>query len=170
MKAQSVPSKVVCSLSRPDRGARFPTLATSFLGLFARAKSRAEIRRRRRHSRRKERLRSFRVHCSLRSQRLALSGRCLPHSLADEERVCSLDRPGQRRTSLAPRGGARFCRRERTLVSVGFQACRPSFAMRRVWFSTSRENMRLIAARSMPGRSTVPVKRWVRASLSAATR
>ena len=50
------------------------------------------------------------------------------------------------------------------------QACRPSVAMRRVWFSTSRENIRLIAARSMPGRSTVPVKRWVRASLSAATR
>jgi hypothetical protein len=34
--------------------------------------------------------------------------RCLPLSLADEERVCSLDRPGQRRVSLAPCGGARF--------------------------------------------------------------
>jgi kynurenine formamidase len=34
--------------------------------------------------------------------------RCLPHSLADEERVCSFARPGQRRASLAPCGGARF--------------------------------------------------------------
>ncbi len=31
------------------------------------------------------------VHCSLRSLRLAPVSRCLPHSLADEERVCSLD-------------------------------------------------------------------------------
>jgi hypothetical protein len=48
------------------------------------------------------------VHCSLRSLRLALLSRCLPRSLADERRVCSLTRPGQRRTSLAPCGGARF--------------------------------------------------------------
>jgi hypothetical protein len=34
--------------------------------------------------------------------------RCLPRSLADKRRVCSLDRPGQRRASLAPCGGARF--------------------------------------------------------------
>jgi hypothetical protein len=55
-----------------------------------------------------ERLRSLLVHCSLRSLSLALCCRCLPHSLADEERVRSLDRPGQRRASLAPCGGARF--------------------------------------------------------------
>ena len=55
-----------------------------------------------------ERLRSLLVHYSLRSLRLALCCRCLPHSLADEERVRSLDRPGQRRASLAPCGGARF--------------------------------------------------------------
>ena len=33
---------------------------------------------------------------------------CLPHSLADEKRVCSLIRPGQRRASLAQHGGARL--------------------------------------------------------------
>jgi hypothetical protein len=79
------------------------------------------IRRRRRRSQRKSTsARSF-VHCSLRSLRLALGSRCLPRSppgkenvpppslsLADEERVRSLARPGQRRASLAPRGGARF--------------------------------------------------------------
>jgi hypothetical protein len=59
----------------------------------------------RRRSRRKERLRSLRLHCSLRSLRLALIGRCLPHSLADEKHVCSLPRPGQRRASLAQHGG-----------------------------------------------------------------
>jgi hypothetical protein len=57
---------------------------------------------------RKLRLRSLRRHCSLRSLGLALVSRCLPRSLADEERVCSLARPGQRRASLAPCGGARF--------------------------------------------------------------
>ena len=45
------------------------------------------------------------VHCSLRSLRLTLRSRCLPHSLADEKHVCSLDRPGQRRASLAHHGG-----------------------------------------------------------------
>ena len=50
---------------------------------------------------------SLRLNCSLRSLRLALVGRCLPHSLADERRVCSLARPGQRRASLAQHGGAR---------------------------------------------------------------
>jgi hypothetical protein len=64
-------------------------------------------RRRRHRSQRKERLRSLGVHCSLRSLRLALVSRCLPHSLAGERRACSLTRPGQRR-SLAPCGGARF--------------------------------------------------------------
>ncbi len=42
---------------------------------------------------------------------LAQAAACepLPSSLlADERRVCSLDRPGQRRASLAPCGGARF--------------------------------------------------------------
>jgi hypothetical protein len=34
--------------------------------------------------------------------------RCLPRSLADEKRVCSLTRPGQRRASLAQHGSARF--------------------------------------------------------------
>ena len=33
--------------------------------------------------------------------------RCLPHLFADERHVCSLARPGQRRASLAPCGGAR---------------------------------------------------------------
>ena len=32
--------------------------------------------------------------------RIALEARCLPLSLADEERVCSLVRPGQRRAIL----------------------------------------------------------------------
>jgi hypothetical protein len=57
---------------------------------------------------RKERLRSLLIHCSLRSLRLALTSPCLPHSLADEKRVRLLARPGQRRASLAPCGGARF--------------------------------------------------------------
>ena len=42
--------------------------------------------------------------------------------------------------------------------------------MRCVWFSVSRVKSRPIAARSMPGRSTPPVSRAVRASRSAATR
>jgi hypothetical protein len=63
------------------------------------------IRRLRRRSRRRERFRSLRLHCSFRSLRLALTSRCLPHSLADEKRVCSLPRPGQRRASLAQHGG-----------------------------------------------------------------
>ena len=69
---------------------------------------RAGIPRRRRRSQRKERLRSLCAHYSLRSLRLALVSRCLPHPLADEKRVCSLARPGQRRASLAQHGGARF--------------------------------------------------------------
>jgi hypothetical protein len=56
------------------------------------------------------------------------------------------------------------------LVLTPYQAWRPRLAMRRVWFSTSLENIRLIAARSMPGRSTVPVSKGVRASRLAATR
>ena len=39
-----------------------------------------------------------------------------------------------------------------------------------VWLATSRENIRLMAARSIPGRSTVPVSRLVSESRSAATR
>jgi hypothetical protein len=50
-----------------------------------------------------EHLVSLHAHCSLRSLRLALVSRCLPHSLAG-----SLARPGQRRASLAQHGGARF--------------------------------------------------------------
>ena len=57
------------------------------------------------------------VHCSLRSLRLALESRCLPHSLADEERVCSRARPGQRRASLAQRGGRAICRRSQHKVA-----------------------------------------------------
>jgi hypothetical protein len=68
----------------------------------------SRIRRRRRRSQSKERLCSILTYCSLRSLRLALVSRCLPRSLADEERVCSLVRPEQRRASLAPCGGARF--------------------------------------------------------------
>src|SRR4029450_5674059 len=48
------------------------------------------------------------VHCALRSLRLALLNYYLPHSLVDERHVCSLVRPGQRRTSLAQHGGARL--------------------------------------------------------------
>jgi len=40
---------------------------------------------------------------SLRSRRIALVSRCLPHSLADEERVRSLARPGQPRNPGADR-------------------------------------------------------------------
>jgi len=61
------------------------------------------IRRRRRRSQRKQHLCSLLMHCSLRSLRLALVSRRLPHSLAG-----SLARPGQRRASLAPCGGARL--------------------------------------------------------------
>ena len=50
---------------------------------------------------------SLHIHCSLRSLRLALVCRCLLHSLADEERVYLLARPGQRRANLAQHGGAR---------------------------------------------------------------
>ena len=49
------------------------------------------VRRRRRRSQRKERLRSLRVHCSLRSLRPALVGRCLPH-LARRRKACLLAR------------------------------------------------------------------------------
>ena len=56
------------------------------------------------------------------------------------------------------------------VAAKGRQACRPRRVIRRVWFSTRRVNIRLMAARSMPGRSTVPVSRLVRASRSAATR
>jgi hypothetical protein len=62
------------------------------------------IRRCRRRSQWKERLCSLRVNCSLRSLRLALFSRCLPHSLADEMHVCSLTRPGQRRARPAEHG------------------------------------------------------------------
>src|SRR5215211_8049290 len=48
--------------------------------------------------------------CSLCSLRLAPVSRCLPHSLAG-----SLARPGQRRASLAPHGGARYP----TLAAIG---------------------------------------------------
>jgi hypothetical protein len=40
-------------------------------------------------------------------------------SLADKRRVCSLDRLGQRRASLAPFGGARFPTLEATTGRVG---------------------------------------------------
>src|SRR5215211_5404692 len=50
-----------------------------------------------------EHLVSPHARCSLRSLRLALVSRYLPHSLAG-----SLARPGQRRASLAQYGGARF--------------------------------------------------------------
>jgi len=45
--------------------------------------------------------------CSLRSPRLALVSRCLPHSLAGEKHVCSLARPGQRRARLTQHGEGR---------------------------------------------------------------
>jgi hypothetical protein len=54
-----------------------------------------------------KRVASLLLHCSLGSLRLALVSRCLPHSLEDEKRVCSLVRPGQRRASLAQHGSAR---------------------------------------------------------------
>ena len=50
------------------------------------------------------RLRSLRAHCSLRSQRLALVSRCLPHSLADE-RTCLLAHSS--RTAARQPGSAR---------------------------------------------------------------
>ena len=43
--------------------------------------------------------------------------RCLPHSLADERRVCSLARPGQRRASLAPCAARDY---RRSQLDVGF--------------------------------------------------
>ena len=95
----------VCSLARP--GQRRASLAQPAardrfsIARSARGGSRGGSRRLRRHSGTKERVPSFRVHCSLRSLRLALVSRCLPRSLADERRVCSLARPGQRRASLA---------------------------------------------------------------------
>jgi hypothetical protein len=69
-----------------------------------------------RRSQRKNASAPLPVYCSLRSLCILLAplaeagawSRCLPHSLADERRVCSLDRPGQRRASLAQHGGARF--------------------------------------------------------------
>jgi hypothetical protein len=67
--------------------------------------SRAGVRLLRRRSKTKRRVCSLRSHCSLRSLRLALVSRCLPHSRADEKRVCPLVRPGQRRASLAQHGG-----------------------------------------------------------------
>ena len=61
------------------------------------------IRRRRRRAQRKNTSARSIAYCTLRSLRLALDSRCLPHSLAG-----SLARLGQRRASLAPCGGARF--------------------------------------------------------------
>jgi hypothetical protein len=62
--------------------------------------------------------------CSLRSLRLALVSRCLPHSLADEKHVCSLARPGQRRASLAQHGG-RAISDARSWVDLGWVRARP---------------------------------------------
>ena len=81
-----------------------PFTETALLGLPL-AHRALPIRLLRRRSQRKERLRSLHVHCSLRSLRLTLVCRCLPHSLAGERRACSFARPGQRRVSLAQHGG-----------------------------------------------------------------
>jgi hypothetical protein len=57
-------------------------------------------------------------HCSLRSRGSRLGSRCLPRSLADEKRVCSLVRPGQRRAILGALGSAYFvvARRRKTCL------------------------------------------------------
>jgi hypothetical protein len=73
-------------------------------------------------ARQERRLCSLRVDCSLRSLRLALFGRCLPHSLADEMHVCSLPRPGQRRASLAQHGGRAIIDARSLSASSGRQA------------------------------------------------
>ena len=44
--------------------------------------------------------------CSLRSRESRLGSRCLPRSLADEKRVCSFVRPGQRRARSWARLGS----------------------------------------------------------------
>ena len=51
-----------------------------------------------------KRVGSLRLFCSLRSLRLALVSRCLPHSLADEKHVCSL---ASSRTAARQPGSAR---------------------------------------------------------------
>jgi hypothetical protein len=78
-------------------------LAPSNLFVIARAIARG-IRLLRRRSQREERLRSLRVHCSLRSLRLALGSRCLPHSLR-RRKTCLLARSS--RTAARQPGSAR---------------------------------------------------------------
>jgi hypothetical protein len=68
----------------------------------------SRIRRRRRRSQRKDASAPSISIARCRSLGPALVSRCLPPSLADERRVCSLARPGQRRASLAPCDGARL--------------------------------------------------------------
>jgi hypothetical protein len=99
-------------------------------------------------------------------QRRAISRRLRTHELLVMRRVAC------RSWSATP--GGRECLWRRAILGACYevlvQAWRPRLAIRRVWFSTSLENIRLIAARSIPGRSTVPVRSWVKASRSAATR
>src|SRR5688572_16432621 len=107
--SRCLPHSLAGSLARPGQrraslaqhgGARLPTLTPPLCGAFAHrawnpptSSSLAD----------QKRICSLEVHCSLRSLRLALVSRCLPHSLAG-----SLARPGQRRASLAQHGGARL--------------------------------------------------------------
>ena len=96
-----------------------PSLIAPLASLASRG-SRLRSRLLRRRSQTIRRVCSFLLHCSLRSLRLALGSRCLPYSLADEKRVRSLARPGQRHASLAQHGGARSDARSSTTFETTF--------------------------------------------------
>ena len=83
--------KGVFPSSPPAHSSPLGLVLAALAPLFERSAARTSgIRLLRPPSPRKERLVSIRVHCSLRSRRLALVGRCLPRSLPDARHVCSL--------------------------------------------------------------------------------
>ena len=91
---------------------------------------------------------------SLRPGSTSAAARC-----SSSSKIVYVDPVRNARTSASVQSDLSSLRGSNSGAPHAGRACRPSVVMRRVWFSTSRENIRLIAARSMPGRSTVPVWR-----------
>src|SRR5688572_23759745 len=130
--SRCLPHSLAGSLARPGQrraslaqhgGARLPTLTPLLCGAFVHrawnpptSSALAD----------QKRVCSLEVHCSLRSLRLALVSRCLPHSLAG-----SLARPGQRRAPAWLSTAVRDCRRSRPLcvgrsrIALGIRLLRP---------------------------------------------
>ena len=109
------------------------------------------------------------LDCSLRSLRIAPGSRCLPRSLADEERVCSLARPGQRRAILVAADRARNpphfvrCRRPKACPLAS-----PQHGGARSGFNSSSSSRSLPAAAGCGAPMTVhPISRRSAARLVA---